>query len=84
MNLGPFAPHLLNFPFILQIVNQHLLKDLTERGLWNETLKNKLVAANGSIQVCFIYSNNTLVQRLVNVFSPERKWSKSNGCVTIA
>ncbi|KAL9973373.1 hypothetical protein ACROYT_G019824 [Oculina patagonica] len=33
-----------------QIVNHHLLKDLTERGLWNETLKNKLVAANGSIQ----------------------------------
>lgn len=33
-----------------QIVNQHLLKDLTERDLWNEALKNKLVAANGSIQ----------------------------------
>lgn len=33
-----------------QIVNHHLLKDLTEMGLWNETLKNKLVAANGSIQ----------------------------------
>lgn len=33
-----------------QIVNQHLLKDLTERELWNEELKNKLVAANGSIQ----------------------------------
>lgn len=33
-----------------QIVNHHLLKDLTERNLWNETLKNKLIAANGSIQ----------------------------------
>jgi len=33
-----------------QVVNHHLLKDLTERKLWNETLKNKLVAANGSIQ----------------------------------
>lgn len=33
-----------------QIVNHHLLKDLTERGLWNETLKHKIIAANGSIQ----------------------------------
>uniref|UniRef100_A0A668AM52 Ribonucleoside-diphosphate reductase n=1 Tax=Myripristis murdjan TaxID=586833 RepID=A0A668AM52_9TELE len=34
-----------------QIVNPHLLKDLTERGLWNEEMKNKLIAHNGSIQV---------------------------------
>ena len=34
-----------------QIVNQHLLKDLTERGLWNEDLKLKLIAHSGSIQV---------------------------------
>ena len=34
-----------------QIVNPHLLKDLTERGLWNEEMKNKLIANNGSIQV---------------------------------
>uniref|UniRef100_A0A3B5KL46 Ribonucleoside-diphosphate reductase n=1 Tax=Takifugu rubripes TaxID=31033 RepID=A0A3B5KL46_TAKRU len=33
-----------------QIVNPHLLKDLTERGLWNEDMKNKLIAHNGSIQ----------------------------------
>ncbi|RVE64852.1 hypothetical protein OJAV_G00130240 [Oryzias javanicus] len=33
-----------------QIVNPHLLKDLTERGLWNEEMKNKLIANNGSIQ----------------------------------
>ncbi|BFZ24519.1 hypothetical protein BsWGS_27558 [Bradybaena similaris] len=33
-----------------QIVNQHLLKDLTERGLWNEDVKNQLIAAGGSIQ----------------------------------
>lgn len=39
-----------------QIVNQHLLKDLTERDLWNEALKNKLVAANGSIQVFFYFN----------------------------
>jgi ribonucleoside-diphosphate reductase subunit M1 len=33
-----------------QIVNPHLLKDLTERGLWNADMKNKMIAANGSIQ----------------------------------
>ena len=68
---SPLGLSLMNTPdhffFILQIVNQHLLKDLTERGLWNDTLKNKLVAANGSIQVLFT---------LVN------KWTKQ-GCVMI-
>lgn len=33
-----------------QVVNQHLLKDLTDRGLWNEDLKNSLIASNGSVQ----------------------------------
>ncbi|XP_012670976.1 ribonucleoside-diphosphate reductase large subunit [Clupea harengus] len=33
-----------------QIVNPHLLKDLTERGLWNEDMKNQLISHNGSIQ----------------------------------
>ncbi|KAJ1339413.1 ribonucleoside-diphosphate reductase large subunit [Batrachochytrium salamandrivorans] len=33
-----------------QIVNQHLLKDLTELGLWNESMKNRIISANGSIQ----------------------------------
>ncbi|MDX1904870.1 MAG: ribonucleoside-diphosphate reductase subunit alpha [Thermonemataceae bacterium] len=32
------------------VVNKHLLKDLIELGLWNETMKNKLQAANGSVQ----------------------------------
>ncbi|KAJ1342202.1 ribonucleoside-diphosphate reductase large subunit [Batrachochytrium salamandrivorans] len=33
-----------------QIVNQHLLKDLTELGLWNDSMKNRIISANGSIQ----------------------------------
>ncbi|XP_014745840.1 PREDICTED: ribonucleoside-diphosphate reductase large subunit [Sturnus vulgaris] len=33
-----------------QVVNPHLLKDLTERGLWNEEMKNQIIAHNGSIQ----------------------------------
>lgn len=32
------------------IVNKHLLKDLVSLGIWNEDLKNKLIAGNGSIQ----------------------------------
>lgn len=32
------------------VVNKHLLKDLTKRGLWNDELKQKLMAANGSVQ----------------------------------
>nr|AID23632.1 ribonucleotide reductase [Hofstenia miamia] len=33
-----------------QCVNQHLLKDLTESGLWNDEVKNQMVLNNGSIQ----------------------------------
>lgn len=33
-----------------QVVNQHLLRDLTERNLWNDDIKNAIIAANGSIQ----------------------------------
>ena len=32
------------------VVNKHLLKDLVRLGIWNETLKNKIIMANGSIQ----------------------------------
>lgn len=33
-----------------QIVNPHLLKDLTELGLWNDTMKNRIIADSGSVQ----------------------------------
>ncbi len=32
------------------IVNKHLLRDLVKLGIWNDSLKNKLMASNGSIQ----------------------------------
>jgi len=32
------------------IVNKHLMRELMERGIWSETLKQKIVAMNGSIQ----------------------------------
>jgi ribonucleoside-diphosphate reductase alpha chain len=32
------------------VANKHLMKDLIRHGLWNENMKNRLIAANGSIQ----------------------------------
>lgn len=32
------------------VVNHHLLKDLTERGLWDNVMKNQIIANYGSIQ----------------------------------
>jgi ribonucleoside-diphosphate reductase alpha chain len=32
------------------VVNKHLLRDLVKLGIWNEGLKNKIIAANGSVQ----------------------------------
>ncbi|KAI6232853.1 Ribonucleoside-diphosphate reductase [Aphelenchoides fujianensis] len=33
-----------------QVVNQHLVKDLLELGLWNQETRDHLVASNGSVQ----------------------------------
>jgi ribonucleoside-diphosphate reductase alpha chain len=32
------------------VVNKHLLKDLVRLNLWNDSIKNKILAANGSVQ----------------------------------
>ena len=32
------------------IANKHLMKDLIELGLWNDNMRQKLIAANGSVQ----------------------------------
>jgi ribonucleoside-diphosphate reductase alpha chain len=32
------------------IVNKHLLKDLVKLGIWNDRLKNQIIANNGSVQ----------------------------------
>ncbi|AMQ54884.1 ribonucleoside-diphosphate reductase subunit alpha [Algoriphagus sanaruensis] len=32
------------------VVNKHLMKDLINLGLWNETMRNRLIATNGSVQ----------------------------------
>jgi len=36
------------------VVNKHLLEDLVNRGLWNETLKQELMRNNGSVQALAI------------------------------
>lgn len=41
----------LTVPGEFQVVNQHLLKDLTELGIWGEEMKHKLIAHHGSVQV---------------------------------
>lgn len=33
-----------------QVVNHHLIKDLTDRDLWDDTMKNQIIANRGSIQ----------------------------------
>ncbi|XP_031627678.1 ribonucleoside-diphosphate reductase large subunit-like [Contarinia nasturtii] len=33
-----------------QVVNHHLIKDLTEIGMWNDDMKNEIIAEYGSIQ----------------------------------
>merc|ERR1711879_107737 len=32
------------------VINQHLLRDLIKLGIWNDLMKNKLIANNGSVQ----------------------------------
>ena len=48
MNSCIFKRRVLSGEFV--VLNKYLVKDLTELGLWNETMKNKLIIADGSIQ----------------------------------
>ena len=43
-----YSRRVLSGEFI--IVNKHLLRDLVNLGLWNNDMKNRIIAANGSIQ----------------------------------
>ncbi len=43
-----YSRRVLSGEFI--VINKYLLKALTDLGLWNENLKNRIMAANGSIQ----------------------------------
>jgi ribonucleoside-diphosphate reductase alpha subunit len=45
------------------IVNKHLLKDLVREGIWNKDIRQKIMAANGSIQ-----NINEIPQRLKDLY----------------
>ncbi len=45
------------------IVNKHLLKDLVKEGLWNKEMRQKIMAANGSVQ-----NINEVPQRLKDLY----------------
>jgi len=45
------------------IVNKHLLKDLVKEGIWNKDMRQKIMAANGSIQ-----NINEIPQRLKELY----------------
>lgn len=56
---------------LVQIVNHHLLKDLTELGLWNDEMKNKLIAHGGSIQVLLIHLQYIIIHLVKFDLLPE-------------
>jgi len=41
-----------------QVVNQHLLRDLTELGIWSDEVKNEIISNNGSIQAVACIPDN--------------------------
>ena len=47
------------------VVNNHLLADLTELGLWDPSLKNDLIANNGSVQGLDIPDNLKAIYKTV-------------------
>ena len=51
----PDGPDRHELPVIpRQIVNHHLMRDLTDMNLWDEDMKNQMISAGGSIQVSLV------------------------------
>lgn len=49
----PFTSNMYNRRVLageFTVVNKHLLRELTSQGLWNENVRNRIIADNGSIQ----------------------------------
>jgi ribonucleoside-diphosphate reductase subunit M1 len=49
----PFTSNIYNRRVLageFTIVNKHLLRDLTSLGIWNESVRNRIIAARGSVQ----------------------------------
>ena len=59
------------------VVNKHLLRDLTKLGLWDDDMKNRLIAANGSIRTSlrFLKTSRCCTARLGRFpRSPSSRW----------
>ncbi len=56
------------------IVNKHLLKDLVKEGLWNNEMRQKLMASNGSVQ-----NLNEVPQRLKDLY--KTSWEVSQKAI---
>ena len=41
---------MIEYDYYIKVVNPHLLRDLTERDLWDDEMKNQIISRNGSIQ----------------------------------
>ena len=54
------------------VINKYLVKDLTELGLWNESLKNEIIAQNGSVQSIESITDN-IKQLYKNVWEIKQK-----------
>eukprot|EP00523_Entomoneis_sp_CCMP467_P005515 CAMPEP_0168747824 /NCGR_PEP_ID=MMETSP0724-20121128/15857_1 /TAXON_ID=265536 /ORGANISM="Amphiprora sp., Strain CCMP467" /LENGTH=797 /DNA_ID=CAMNT_0008795629 /DNA_START=6 /DNA_END=2399 /DNA_ORIENTATION=+ len=49
----PFTSNMYNRRVLageFTVVNKHLLRELTKRGLWTESVRNRIIADNGSVQ----------------------------------
>jgi ribonucleoside-diphosphate reductase alpha subunit len=52
-SIEPFTSNIYNRRVLsgeFAVVNKHMLRDLTERGLWTEEIRNQVIADGGSIQ----------------------------------
>lgn len=62
------------------IVNPHLLRDLTARGLWDEDMQNEILASFGSVQVNifkYSYHSNAILKKYIYVhFTEHRSYSR--------
>lgn len=61
------------------VVNKHLLKDLRELGEWDETTKNVIIEANGSIQNMKL--PKIVKDNYLNAYEMKQKWIL-DGCIT--
>ena len=61
------------------VVNKHLLRDLTKLGLWDDDMKNRLIAANGSIQNIPEIPENLKVLYRTAWESPSSRWRPTAG-----